>query len=77
MLNKEQEKWESVSWIQRNFRLGYLTAFKIKEAVEKIRQEEKENMIKVIEGMSMPVGSEGAEKRAYDQAISEIIKELK
>jgi len=45
---------------------------KCEHCFELARQEIKER----IEGMSVPIGSEGSEKRAYDQALSDIIKKL-
>ena len=34
------------------------------------------SLIEGIEGMSMPIGSEGLEKQMYDQALSDIIEKV-
>jgi len=48
----------------------------ITKAYKDDRDQAYTSLIEGIEGMSMPIGSEGLEKQMYDQALSDIIEKV-
>lgn len=49
----------------------------LRQLIDSTHQAIVEEIIKIAESLSVPVGSEGSEKRAYDQALSDLIRAIK
>ncbi len=49
----------------------------LKDFIRTLLSQKTQRDIERIEALSMPIGSEGSEKRAYDQALSDVLAALK